>query len=47
MHESGVARGQAFAKPSLDIQKAVITATHAAGHVAVAHCRARADTLKA
>jgi hypothetical protein len=46
MHESGAAMGQAFPKPSLDIQKAVITATHAAGHVAVAHCLARADTLE-
>ncbi|TVY52301.1 Imidazolonepropionase [Lachnellula cervina] len=46
MHESGAAMGQAFPKPSLDIQKAVITATHAAGHVAVAHCLTRADTLE-
>ncbi|KAF2810869.1 uncharacterized protein BDZ99DRAFT_508303 [Mytilinidion resinicola] len=46
MHESGAALGQAFPKPSLDIQKAVIAATHAAGHVAVAHCLARADTLE-
>ncbi|TVY46534.1 Imidazolonepropionase [Lachnellula occidentalis] len=46
MHESGAAMGQTLLKPSLDIQKAVITATHAAGHVAVAHCLARADTLE-
>ena len=46
MHESGIAVGQAFPKPSLNIQKAVITATHAAGHVAVAHCFGRADTLE-
>ncbi|EXJ89343.1 hypothetical protein A1O3_02410 [Capronia epimyces CBS 606.96] len=46
MHESGAAIGQAFPKPSLDIQKAVIAATHAAGHVAVAHCFGRADTLE-
>lgn len=46
MHESGTALGQAFTKPTLDIQKALITATHAAGHVAVAHCFARADTLE-
>jgi hypothetical protein len=46
MHESGAAMGQVFPKPSLAIQEAVITATHAAGHVAVAHCFARADTLE-
>ncbi len=46
MHESGAAMGVAFPKPSLDIQKAVITATQAAGYVAVAHCFARADTLE-
>ncbi|KAF2491659.1 hypothetical protein BU16DRAFT_594726 [Lophium mytilinum] len=46
MHESGAALGQPFPKPSLDIQQAVITATHAAGHVAVAHCLGRADTLE-
>ncbi|TVY26707.1 hypothetical protein LHYA1_G004699 [Lachnellula hyalina] len=46
MHESGAAMGQVFPKPSLDIQKAVITATHAAGHVAVAHCLSRGDTLE-
>jgi hypothetical protein len=46
MHESEAAMGQAFSKPSLDIQKAVISATHAAGHVAVAHCLPRADTLE-
>ncbi|KAI9742755.1 MAG: hypothetical protein M1818_003484 [Claussenomyces sp. TS43310] len=44
MHESGAAMGQVLPKPSLDVQKAVITATQAAGHVAVAHCLARADT---
>jgi imidazolonepropionase-like amidohydrolase len=48
MHESGEAlqTEQAFPKPSLDIQKAVIAATHRAGHVAVAHCLSRADTLE-
>jgi hypothetical protein len=48
MHESGEALQveQAIPKPSLDIQKAVIAATHAAGHVAVAHCLSRADTLE-
>jgi len=46
MHESGTAIGQTFPTPSLDIQRAVITATHAAGHVAVAHCLSRADTME-
>ncbi|KAF7556161.1 hypothetical protein G7Z17_g1639 [Cylindrodendrum hubeiense] len=46
MHESGSVMGQVFPKPSLDIQKAVIAATQAKGHVAVAHSLARADTLE-
>lgn len=46
MHESGTAMGQEFPKPSLEIQQAVIAATHATGHVAVAHCFSRADTLE-
>lgn len=48
MHESGEAlkMEQDLPKPSLEIQKAVIEATHAAGHVAVAHCLSRADTLE-
>lgn len=46
MHESGKVMGQKFPMPSLDIQKAVIAATQAAGHVAVAHALARADTLE-
>lgn len=46
MHESGVALGQTLNKPSLEIQEAVITATQAAGRVAVAHCLGHADTLE-
>jgi len=48
MHESGTALKieHALPKPSLEIQKAVIAATHAAGHVAVVHCFSRADTLE-
>jgi len=46
MHESGGAMDRSFPKPSLAIQKALITATQAAGHVAVAHCFGRADTLE-
>lgn len=46
MHESGSSLQWKFPLPSLDIQKAVITATHAAGHVAVAHCLSRADTIQ-
>jgi hypothetical protein len=46
MHESGRSMGMNFPKPSLDIQKAVISATHAAGHIAVAHCLARDDTIE-
>ncbi|VUC27892.1 unnamed protein product [Clonostachys rosea] len=46
MHESGAAVGQALSKPSLDIQKALINATHEAGRIAVAHCFGRADTLE-
>ncbi|CAH0051973.1 unnamed protein product [Clonostachys solani] len=46
MHESGSAVGQSMSKPSLDIQKALIKATHEAGRIAVAHCFGRADTLE-
>lgn len=46
MHESGSAVGQSISKPSLDIQNALIKATHKAGRIAVAHCFGRADTLE-
>jgi hypothetical protein len=45
MHESGAVMGQSLPTPSIDIQRAVIAATQASGHVAVVHCLTRADTL--
>lgn len=46
MHESGTTMGQKFNKPSLELQKAVISEAHKAGLKAVAHATCLADTLE-
>jgi imidazolonepropionase-like amidohydrolase len=46
MHESGASMGASFPKPSVELQRAIITAAHAAGLVAVAHALALTDTLE-
>ena len=46
MHESGASMGADFPKPTVELQAAVISATHAAGKVAVAHALALADTIE-
>ncbi|KAF2396938.1 hypothetical protein EJ06DRAFT_482997 [Trichodelitschia bisporula] len=46
MHESGASLGQSFPKPTIDLQKAVITAAHEKGFVTVAHALCLADHLE-
>ena len=46
MHESGSSMGVEFAKPTLELQAAVIKEAHAAGKVAVAHALALNDHLE-
>lgn len=46
MHESGTVMGQSFPKPSLPLQKAIISAAHQAGLLVVAHSTCLADTIE-
>ena len=46
MHESGSPMGQKFAKPSLELQKAIIDEAHKYDLIAVAHATSLDDTLE-
>ncbi|KAK4544132.1 hypothetical protein LTR36_004630 [Oleoguttula mirabilis] len=46
MHESGTAMGQAFNKPSLELQRAIVDEAHKHGLIAIAHSTCLADTLE-
>ena len=46
MHESGLAMGVQFAKPSIELQMLLINEIHAHGKLAIAHSLALADTIE-